>query len=105
MFIRRKLKAVLNAHPEVFRSAVVGRAIDGDEEVVAFVQPQPGSVVTRDDLSEYASLHLAAYKRPARILLVSAMPVTPTGKIVKGELRKLAEENHSGIHELARLPV
>ena len=100
-----EVEAVLNAHPEVFRSAVVGRAIDGDEEVVAFVQPQPGSVVTRDDLSEYASLHLAAYKRPARILLVSAMPVTPTGKIVKGELRKLAEENHSGIHELARLPV
>jgi long-chain acyl-CoA synthetase len=100
-----EVEAVLNGHPEVFRSAVVGRAIGGDEEVVAFVQAQPGSPVTRDDLSEYASLHLTAYKRPSQILLVSAMPVTPTGKIVKGELRKLAEENYSGDKELAQLPL
>ena len=44
-----EVEAVLNAHPAVVRSAVVGRAIDGDEEVVAFVELQPGSVVTRDD--------------------------------------------------------
>lgn len=99
-----EVEAVLNAHPEVFRSAVVGRAAGGDEEVIAFVQPQPDSAVTRDDLAEYAKLHLAAYKRPSQILLVSAMPVTPTGKIVKGELRKLAEENCSGDRELGRYP-
>jgi len=99
-----EVEAVLNAHPEVFRSAVVGRAVGGDEEVVAFVQPHPGSPVTRDDLAEFAILHLAAYKRPSQIVLVSAMPVTPTGKIVKGELRKLAEGNLGG-KELARLPV
>jgi len=97
-----EVEAVLNAHPEVFRSAVVGRAVGGDEEVVAFVQPQPGSPVTRDDLAEFAMLHLAAYKRPSQIVLVSAMPVTPTGKIVKGELRKLAEGN-PGNKELAHL--
>jgi long-chain acyl-CoA synthetase len=98
-----EVESVLNAHPEVFRSAVIGRAAGGDEEVIAFVQPQPGSGVTGDDLSEYAMLHLAAYKRPSKILLVSTMPVTPTGKIVKGELRKLADQDCPGDKELARL--
>jgi long-chain acyl-CoA synthetase len=100
-----EVEAVLNAHPEVFRSAVVGRAVGGDEEVVAFVQPHPGSPVTRDNLAEFAILHLAAYKRPSQIVLVSAMPVTPTGKIVKGELRKIAEGNCASPNKLAHLPV
>jgi long-chain acyl-CoA synthetase len=100
-----EVEAVLNAHPGVFRSAVVGRAVGGDEEVVAFVELQPGSPVTRDDLSEHAKLYLAPYKRPSQILLVSAMPLTPTGKIVKGELRKIAEGNGTRDEQPARLPV
>ena len=34
--------------------------------------------------------HLAPYKRPSQIFFVDTMPVTPTGKIVKEELAKLA---------------
>ena len=33
-----EVEAVLNAHPAVVQSAVVGRSVAGDEEVVAFVQ-------------------------------------------------------------------
>jgi long-chain acyl-CoA synthetase len=100
-----EVEALLNAHPGVAQSAVVGRSIGGDEEVVAFVQPLPESPLTAGDLAEYAALHLAQYKRPCQILLVSAMPVTPTGKIMKGELKKVAEGNRSGDKELARLPL
>jgi long-chain acyl-CoA synthetase len=99
-----EVEAVLNAHPAVVQSAVVGRSVQGDEEVVAFVQPLPESPVTADELAEYAALHLAQYKCPSQIILVSAMPVTPTGKIVKGELKKIAEGHHSGHHEFAGLP-
>jgi acyl-CoA synthetase (AMP-forming)/AMP-acid ligase II len=84
-----EVEAVLNAHPAVFRSAVVGRAVGGDEEVVAFVQPLPDSSLTTTDLAEYSAQHLAQYKRPSQILLIPSMPVTPTGKIVKSELAKL----------------
>jgi acyl-CoA synthetase (AMP-forming)/AMP-acid ligase II len=87
-----EVEAVLNAHPAVAQSAVVGRSIGGDEEVVAFVQLLPNSTITSGDLAEYAALHLAQYKRPSQILLVSAMPVTPTGKIVKGELKSILEK-------------
>ncbi len=84
-----EVEAVLNAHPEVAQSAVIGRSVEGDEEVVAFVQPLPHSPLTATDLAEYAARHLAPYKRPSQILLVSTMPVTPTGKVVKTELAKM----------------
>jgi long-chain acyl-CoA synthetase len=84
-----EVEAVLNAHPAIAQSAVIGRSVRGDEEVIAFVELLPGSPLSAADLADYASLHLAKYKRPSRILLVPSLPVTPTGKIVKGELTKL----------------
>jgi long-chain acyl-CoA synthetase len=86
-----EVEAVLNAHPGVVQSAVIGRSIEGDEEIIAFVQPAPDSSLATVEVAEYAARHLAAYKRPSLILLVSAMPVTPTGKVIKGELAKMAE--------------
>jgi long-chain acyl-CoA synthetase len=85
-----EVEAVLNAHPAVVQSAVIGRSVGGDEEVIAFVQPLPDSALTAMELAEYAARHLAPYKRPSQILLVRTMPVTPTGKVVKAELAKLA---------------
>jgi long-chain acyl-CoA synthetase len=98
-----EVEAVLNAHPAVAQSAVVGRPVQGDEEVVAFVQPLPDSPLTADELAEYVALHLARYKRPSQIVLLSAMPLTPTGKIVKAELKKIVGGNHSGDQEFTRL--
>jgi len=86
-----EVEAVLNAHPAVVQSAVVGRSVAGDEEVVAFVQPLPDLLLTVAELAEYAQLHLASYKRPSQILLVAAMPLTPTGKVVKAELARMFE--------------
>ena len=93
-----EIEAVLNAHPAVVRSAVIGRSVEGaegDEEVIAFVQLKPGSTLPATELAEHAARHLAPYKRPSQILLVPAMPVTLTGKIVKDELAKMAEYSHA----------
>lgn len=86
-----EVEAVFNAHPEVVQSAVVGRLEAGDEEVVAFVQPGRDSKLTSADLAEYAARQLSPYKRPSQIILVSTLPVTPTGKVAKAELRKMFE--------------
>jgi long-chain acyl-CoA synthetase len=89
-----EVEAVLNAHPAVARSAVVGRTVEGTaggEEVVAFVQPKAGSDVQESEIAQYAAQHLAPYKRPSHILIVPEMPVTVTGKVVKGELSKLPQ--------------
>jgi acyl-CoA synthetase (AMP-forming)/AMP-acid ligase II len=88
-----EVEAVLNTHPAVLRSAVIGRTVDGaqgGEEVVAFVQLKPGVSSSESELARHAAQHLAPYKRPSHVLLVSEMPLTITGKVVKGELAKLA---------------
>jgi long-chain acyl-CoA synthetase len=89
-----EVEAVLNSHPAVVRSAVIGRPVggaEGGEEVVAFVQLSPPSATSESELAQHAAQHLAPYKRPSHILLVSSMPLTPTGKVIKGELAKLAQ--------------
>jgi acyl-CoA synthetase (AMP-forming)/AMP-acid ligase II len=87
-----EVEAVLNTYPGVARSAVIGRnaeGVDGGEEVIAFVQPSPGSALTPEELAEYAEKHLSPYKRPTLIQLVATMPVTPTGKVAKDALAKM----------------
>ena len=93
-----EVESVLNAHPEVVQSAVVGRLVEGDEEIVAFVQLLPETALTPADLAEYAGQHLALYKRPSQIVIVPAMPTTASGKIAKAELKKLAEDTQFGEH-------
>jgi long-chain acyl-CoA synthetase len=86
-----EVEAVLNSHAAVLRSAVIGRTVEGTqggEEVVAFVQLKQGSATSDSELAQYAAQYLAPYKRPSHILIVSAMPLTLTGKVVKGELAR-----------------
>jgi long-chain acyl-CoA synthetase len=85
-----EVEAVLNGHPAVAQSAVMGRSVEGNEEIVAFVQLLPGSLLSTRELAEYASQQLTPYKRPSEIILVPAMPVTSSGKIMKDELSKMA---------------
>lgn len=87
-----EVEVVLNAHPAVVRSAVIGRSVDGskgDEEIVAFVQALPGSSLSGAVLEEHVSRHLASYKRPSQIFFLPELPVTATGKVVKAELAKM----------------
>jgi long-chain acyl-CoA synthetase len=86
-----EVEAVLNAHPAVGQSAVIGKTTEAGEEILAFVELVAGSPVTESDFAQYAAKHLAAYKRPSRILLISAMPMTASGKIAKSDLVKIAE--------------
>ena len=81
-----EVEAVLNAHPAVVQSAVIGRAVPGNEEVVAYVQLLPGSEACADDLMAHACRQLTAYKRPAEIVILEALPAASTGKILKHRL-------------------
>jgi long-chain acyl-CoA synthetase len=88
-----EIEAVLNAHPAVVRSAVIGRSVpgaEGGEEVIAFVQLSPGSALSVAELTDHAARNLAPYKRPSLILLIAEIPLTPTGKAKKDELAKMA---------------
>jgi acyl-CoA synthetase (AMP-forming)/AMP-acid ligase II len=83
-----EVETVLNAHPAVTQSAVVGRSLaGGNEEVVAFVQPAAGSVLTAAELEDWACARLAPYKRPARIVFMDSLPAAPSGKVLKHKLK------------------
>jgi long-chain acyl-CoA synthetase len=87
-----EVEAVLNAHPEVVQSAVVGRSVAGDEEVVAFVELVPGARVTPEELVAFAGRSLAPYKRPAEVVVMAALPAAPSGKVLKGQLARMLRE-------------
>ena len=87
-----EVEAVLNSHKDVVQSAVVGRPVDGNEEVVAFVQLIRGSNAGAEDLLGFLKHQLAAYKRPSEIILLDAMPATSTGKILKHKLAQSLRE-------------
>ena len=81
-----EVEAVLNEHPAVVQSAVIGRSVPGNEEVVAYVELLPRSTVTTVDLMAHAAPLLTPYKRPSEIIVLDALPVASTGKILKHQL-------------------
>ena len=85
-----EVESVLSLFPGVAQVAVVGRQIEGNEEVVAFVQPAPGLQLDVGAMSRWASDRLAPYKRPSEIIVEAELPIGPTGKIFKSRLRELA---------------
>ena len=80
---------MLNAHPQVVQSAVIGRAVEGNEEVLAFVELIAGATVTPAELIAWCGERLAPYKRPAGLKVLAALPAASTGKILKHRLREL----------------
>ncbi|MCH8552530.1 MAG: AMP-binding protein [Natronospirillum sp.] len=84
------VEAALNRHPAVMMSAVVGRQVAGNEEVIAYVQCDPGAELTEEALRDFVADQLAPYKRPSRIFVMDQLPATATGKILKGRLRDMA---------------
>jgi acyl-CoA synthetase (AMP-forming)/AMP-acid ligase II len=81
-----EVEAVLSTHDAVVQCAVVGRQVEGNEEVVAFVQLIKGSTATARDLLAHVAPQLASYKRPSEIILLDALPATSSGKILKHKL-------------------
>jgi long-chain acyl-CoA synthetase len=81
-----EVEAVINSHPAVIQSAVVGKPVSGNEEVIAFVQLQANSETSVDDLASYINPLLTPYKRPSQIIRLETLPATSTGKVLKSKL-------------------
>jgi long-chain acyl-CoA synthetase len=83
-----EVEEVLSQHPGVSEVAVIGvpHARWG-EAVKALVVRHPGASVTAEELMTFARARLAGYKLPRSIEFVDGLPRTPTGKVLKRELR------------------
>jgi acyl-CoA synthetase (AMP-forming)/AMP-acid ligase II len=92
-----QVEAVLNAHPDVVDSAVVGVPdATWGELVVAYVVPR-GERLTADECERHCRAHpmLAPYKRPRAYRFVDALPMTATGKKVHYRVRERAVEDQA----------
>ena len=66
------------------------------EAVVAFVVPAGGAALDESALIGACKREIASYKVPKRLHLLDELPKNPTGKVERGQLRKLAQERSSG---------
>ena len=83
----RDVEEVLNGHPDVIESAVVGIPSERmGEEVKAFVVAS--GTVDAETLKAYCRERLANYKTPSEIEFVNYLPRNIIGKIDKKQLRR-----------------
>jgi cyclohexanecarboxylate-CoA ligase len=85
------VEALIERHPGVLQCAIVPMPdkVLG-ERACCFVTVRPGTSLSLADVTQWLARHqVAKLKWPERLEIVAAMPLTPTRKIVKGELMKL----------------
>ena len=88
-----EVEGVLLEHPAVRDCGVVSR-VDGEGEEIpcAFIVLRNGffeTDETRTSLREFVGERLCHYKMPREVLYVQSIPRTPSGKILRRDLRKL----------------
>ena len=58
------------------------------EAVTAIIVVRQGETITEEEIVRLCREHLAPFKVPKRIIFTEALPKTPTGKILKREMRR-----------------
>src|SRR5207247_2371319 len=91
-----EVERAIAAYPGVAQCAVVGRAVAGDEEVVAFVEPVAGQPIDGDALRSFLRQRLAPYKIPSEVVCMQRLPATSTGKLLKAQLKSAAATASGG---------
>lgn len=82
-----EVETVLNRHPDVASSAVVGTSdAQTGEAVEAYIVAVPGVELDTDVVRAWATEHLARYKWPKKITVVSELPRGLGGKLLRRAL-------------------
>ncbi|MEV6376200.1 long-chain-fatty-acid--CoA ligase [Micromonospora musae] len=87
----REVEEALARHPAVGQVAVIGLPDPRHgEEICAVVVPDPGGpgAPSEADLIDWAREHLGRHKYPRQVRYVDALPIGPSHKVLKRELRR-----------------
>ena len=97
-----EVERVLDAHPAVLESAVIGVPDSRTGAAVrAVVVLQPGETATAGQLREHAAASLARYKVPTSVQFLPALPHSLTGKVSRARLRELGLPDDPADDEVA----
>ncbi len=85
-----EVENVLAAHPKVGEVALIGVADEkyGEAPLAVIAPRDPADPPTAAEIETFCREHLAAYKRPRDVVLVTALPRNPSGKVLKTVLRQ-----------------
>ncbi len=88
-----ELEEVLQRHPDVGLAGVTGTPDKRvDEAIIAFVVLRPGAAATAEALRAHCKERVSRYKLPDHIEVCPELPLTPTGKLMRRELKAIAAE-------------
>ncbi len=88
----RSIEEILDRHPAVGSSAVIGAPDASRGEVpIAFVEILSGATFNEAELRDHCRRHLAPYQVPRRVVRLETLPRSPTGKIRRRDLRVLLD--------------
>ena len=88
-----EIEDCLITHPDIATAGVVGAPDPERTEIVcAFVVPKPNANLDIAAVQSHVKSRLAAYEYPRKVFVVEELPMTVTGKVIRRELRKWAED-------------
>jgi len=87
----QEVEEVLLQHPAVYQAGVVGVPdAEWGEAVVAFVSLRAPAACGEHELVEFTRSHLSDHKVPAEVRFLAELPLGPTGKVSRKNLKSLA---------------
>lgn len=85
----REIEGVIEGLPHIQEVAIIGVPDEEmGEEIKACVVLKPGAQITSGEIQEYCKEKMALYKSPKIVRFYRELPKTPTGKVLKEELRQ-----------------
>ncbi|AOH87214.1 AMP-dependent synthetase (plasmid) [Sphingomonas panacis] len=86
-----ELEALLLTHPAIGDAAVIGVPDnDGEEIPMAYIVRRGDAPLSADDVMAFIAARVAPHKKIRRVAFIDAIPKSPSGKILRKDLRTAA---------------